>query len=225
MDMILLLKVTWLFIYFLIIAIGVDNRNKASYMNTVKRVLIVFLLKCTSIQMVSCARTNINNFFIFRVCYGEPVHLKQPKDSKCRQNLNDVGKTGVSYFWKHYYRWDTTTDWKRFTETSGCRTTKIIIHFFFERRLEQLSCNLPVELHVNKHGTHKRCYQLFTNWSHVPKSVHSTIDDEDNQPSTSKHRRISSSSCLSSIVLKSSLSCLQLKSLALVCYVRLRIKT
>ncbi|KAH3703862.1 hypothetical protein DPMN_078911 [Dreissena polymorpha] len=33
-----------------------------------------------------------------------------------------------------------------------------------------------------KHGIHRRCYQLFTNLSHVPKRVHSLPDDDDNQP-------------------------------------------
>lgn len=60
-----------------------------------------------------------------------------------------------------------------------------------KHRLEHISANVPSHLDLEKHGTHRRCYKLFTNISKLSKrdATSTTIGDE--SASTSKRRRSS----------------------------------
>lgn len=69
-----------------------------------------------------------------------------------------------------------------------------------KHRLEEICNNIPESLDASLHGSHRRCYQLFTNISRLGRKRASDIADSsaDPQPSTSKLRRTSSSLSVSS---------------------------
>lgn len=76
-------------------------------------------------------------------------------------------------------------------------------------KLEHISAQLPKTLDTEKHGTHRRCYQLNTNISRILKreNQYCNTDDAVQGPSTSKRRR-SSTDISSTTVLFSAVQCL-----------------
>lgn len=67
-------------------------------------------------------------------------------------------------------------------------------------RVEHICSNLPDTLDTEHHGTHRRCYQLFTNISRLTKRESITPDDVVPGPSTSKRRRSSTESSCSTVL-------------------------
>lgn len=73
-------------------------------------------------------------------------------------------------------------------------------HADAKHRLEEICNNMPDSLDDSLHGSHRRCYRLFTNTQRLARKRASDVADstEDPQPSTSKLRRTSSSLSVSS---------------------------
>ena len=68
-------------------------------------------------------------------------------------------------------------------------------HADAKHHLEHISKNLPESLDLARHGSHRRCYQLYTNVSRLtkrPRSDNACMFPSETQPSTSKSRRTSS---------------------------------
>lgn len=128
-----------------------------------------------------------------------PVPLK--KDRKSKQAKNACGSKMCIIHFESTVGEEigslTETGFSKIQEVAKKRLSYVST----KDRLEHISSAIPDELDPSKHGTHRRCYQSFTNISRIQKR---TSETSESQASSSKRRRSSTDLSCSTVLFPTS---------------------